>query len=92
MSMEWSEISGNWRTIPEKKSKNGLEHRVLLSPMSHRIIAQLKSLTESKPSKYVFPSPKGDGHIENAQKAIQQIRKSAGISFVGHDPRRTARA
>ena len=90
MSMEWSEIDGDWWTIPEEKSKNGLEHRVPLSPMAMRIIAQMRSLEEKQPSKYVFPSPKGDGHIENVQKAIQQIRKATGISFVGHDLRRTA--
>jgi integrase len=90
MSMEWSEINGDWWTIPEKKSKNGLEHRVPLSPMALRIISQMKSLAENKPSKYIFPSPKGDGHIENVQKAIQQIRKLTGINFVGHDLRRTA--
>ena len=52
-----------------------------------RTIAQVKSLAENRPSKYVFPSPKGDGHIENVQKAIQQIKKATGISFVGHDLR-----
>ena len=50
----------------------------------------MKFLVENKPSKYVFPSPNGDGHIESVQKAIQQIRKSTGIGFVGHDLRRTA--
>lgn len=90
MSMEWSEIDGDWWTIPEKKSKNGLEHRVPLNPMAMRIICQMKSLFKDKPSKYVFPSPKGDGHIENIQKAIQRVKRNTGIQFVGHDLRRTA--
>jgi integrase len=90
MSMEWSEISGDWWTIPEEKSKNGLEHRVPMSPLALRIISQIKSLGENKPSKYVFPSPKGDGHIENVQKAIQRLKQTTGIQFVGHDLRRTA--
>jgi integrase len=50
----------------------------------------LRPSAEQKASKYVFPSPTGDGHIENVQKAIQQIRKATGINFVGHDLRRTA--
>jgi integrase len=89
MSMEWSEIDGEWWTIPEKKSKNGLEHRVPLSPMALRIISQMKSLAEKKPSQYVFPGPRG-GHIENVQKAIQRVKENTGIQFVGHDLRRTA--
>ena len=91
MWMEWTEIDGDWWTIPEQKSKNRLDHRVPLSPMALRIIAQMKSLAVKKQSIYVFPSPKGEGHIENVQKAIQQIKKiSTGINFVGHDLRRTA--
>jgi integrase len=89
-SMEWSELDGDWWTIPEEKSKNGLPHRVPLTPMALRIISQMKSLEGKKPNKYVFPSPKGGNHIENVQKAIQRIKKSTGINFVGHDLRRTA--
>jgi integrase len=90
MSMEWSEINGDWWTIPEEKSKNGLEHRVPLTPIALRIISQMKFLSENKPGRYVFPSPKGDGHIENVQKAIQRVKSNTGIQFVGHDLRRTA--
>jgi integrase len=95
MSMEWSEIENEWWTIPGSKTKNGLTHRVPLSPMAVRIIDEMKSLVEGtgkskKPlSNFVFPGPRG-GHIENVQKAIQRIRKSTGIQFRGHDLRRTA--
>jgi integrase len=94
MSMEWSEIENEWWTIPGSKTKNGLTHRVPLSPGSS-IIDEMKSLVEGteknkKPlSNFVFPGPRG-GHIENVQKAIQRIRKSTGIQFRGHDLRRTA--
>jgi len=50
----------------------------------------MQSLWEHKPGKYVFPSPKGDSHIENVQKAIQRVKKNTGMQFVGHDLRRTA--
>jgi integrase len=41
-------------------------------------------------SRFVFPSPKGDTHIRNPQKALERIQKATKIKFVGHDFRRTA--
>jgi integrase len=46
MSMEWSEIDGNWWTIPASKTKNGLTHRVPLSPFAFRILEEKRSLAE----------------------------------------------
>jgi integrase len=91
MSMEWSEIDldSGWWTIPGEKTKNGLTHRVFLSPQSLRILEEARSLCEIKPSQYIFPGPRG-GHIENVQKSIQGIRATTGIRFRGHDLRRTA--
>lgn len=91
--MEWNDLDLDtaWWTIPAEKSKNGLAHRVPLTPLALRIISQMQSLTGgAKTSQYVFPSPKGNGPIENVQKAIQRIKESTGIHFVGHDLRRTA--
>ncbi len=90
-SMEWTELDLEtaWWTIPPEKSKNGMSHRVPLTSMAQRIISQMKSLQETSPSRYVFPSPKGDAPVENVQKAIQRIKKSTGIDFHGHDLRRT---
>jgi integrase len=94
MGMEWGEIDGEWWTIPGNKTKNGLTHRVPLSPMALRIIEEMKAVAEGTGKKkkpltnFVFPGPRG-GHIENVQKAIQRIRKSTGIEFRGHDLRRT---
>ena len=39
---------------------------------------------------WVFPSPKGDGHITWVRKAVRRIRKSCEVDFVAHDLRRTA--
>ena len=41
-------------------------------------------------SRFVFPSPKGDTHISNPQKALERIQEATKIDFVGHDFRRTA--
>jgi integrase len=90
-SMEWSEIdlASGWWTIPAEKTKNGLAYRVYLAPQSLRIIEEARKLCKKKPSKNVFPGPRG-GYLSNVQKAIQRIRTSTGIEFRGHDLRRTA--
>jgi integrase len=91
--MEWNDLDLDtaWWTIPAEKSKNRLAHRVPLTPLALRIFSQMQSLTGgAKTNRYVFPSSKGDGPIENVQKAIQRIKESTGINFVGHDLRRTA--
>jgi len=91
-AMEWAELdldNARW-TIPGEKTKNGLTHRVPLSTSALRIIDEMKRLQNKRPSRYVFPSPKGDTHIENVQKAIQRIEKATGVDFRGHDLRRTA--
>ena len=92
MAMEWSELDmdGGWWTIPAPKAKNGLSHRVPLAQLALRIIREMKATVGGTSSQYVFPSPKGDAHMNSPQKALQRIQKSTGIDFVGHDFRRTA--
>lgn len=92
MSMEWSELEldSGWWTIPGEKTKNGLSHRVYLTPPALAIIRDMKAAVDDACSRYVFPSPKGDTHINNPQKALQRIQKATNIAFVGHDFRRTA--
>ena len=90
-SMEWPELDleTGWWTIPGSKTKNGLTHRVFLTAQSLRVIDEARKICAGSSSQYVFPGPRG-GHIENVQKAIQKIRVATGISFTGHDLRRTA--
>jgi len=90
-SMQWSEIDldSGWWTIPPANTKNGLSHRVYLTPAAVRIIDDARKLCASKSSSFVFPGPRG-GHIENVQKAINKIRDLTEIEFTGHDLRRTA--
>ena len=55
------------------------------------IIREMKSVVgDDNYSRFVFPSPKGDTHISNPQKALERIQKATKIDFVGHDFRRTA--
>jgi integrase len=88
MGMEWSEIDGDWWTIPGEKTKNGLAHRVPLTASALRILSEIRSICGG--SRYVFQSPKReDKPIRNPQKALERIQKATGIDFVGHDFRRT---
>ncbi len=90
VSMRWREIDLDtaWWTIPAERSKNGLPHRVPLSPP---VLALLKDLHEqADESPWVFPSPRGNSFMKDTHKFAQRIRKKSGIEFRGHDLRRTA--
>jgi integrase len=92
MGMEWDEVDTEtgWWTIPGSKTKNGLSHRVPLSKPALVIIREMKSIAGLDDySRFVFPSPKGDTHISNPQKALERIQRTTKIEFVGHDFRRT---
>jgi len=93
VSMEWSEVDGNWWTIPANKAKNRQAHRVFLTPLA-------KELLGSPESGFVFPSPRGDGHIHinalsRAVRRSYEQDKEGNITFsiehfTPHDLRRTA--
>ncbi len=95
-NMEWSEIDGDWWTIPGAKTKNGLAHRVPLSPLAMKIIGEMEIVAEGPskknrpPSPYVFPSPSEDSPMGHPGKAIERLRAASGVNFRGHDLRRTA--
>jgi integrase len=92
MSMEWDEFDTEtgWWTIPGDKTKNGLAHRVPLTDPALKIIREMKLAAGDGYSRFVFPSPKGNTHISNPQKALERIQDATKIDFVGHDFRRTA--
>lgn len=88
----WGDVDlmGAWWTIPAGRSKNGLAHRVPLSPQAVRILKGLKAVADDEAT-WVFPSTRKAGpHINHAQKAIERIVKRSGVEFRGHDLRRTA--
>jgi integrase len=78
MSMEWSEINEDWWTIPEGKSKNGLEHRVPLSPLAMRIIAQMRSLTEKNQTNMYSPVPKATVTLRMSKRQSSRSEKRPG--------------
>jgi integrase len=100
LSVEWKELDldNAWWTIPAEKTKNGLAHRVPLSPPAVRIFRELrKEQDESKTRKdssWVFPARRFEGdndHLDTVQKAVERIRERTKIeNFTAHDLRRTA--
>ncbi len=93
-------------TIPAERAKNGIAHKVPLSPMALDLIAEAKSLANG--SGWLFPSPRGDAHIapravnhalwracmppEKRPKAARySMAPAIGLAgIVPHDLRRTA--
>lgn len=97
-SMCWKDIDGYWWTIPAEFSKNGLSHRVPLSPQALRVLEQVRIVTDEqdkkakrKRSDWVFPNPKRrTDHIYEVQKLAQRVRKTSKVDYRAHDFRRTA--
>ena len=85
--------------IPAKRSKNGIAHKVPLSPLAFALIEESCVLAGDSP--WLFPSPRGDDPIEprsvnNAlQKAMEPTEKGKDPAIniknmTPHDLRRTA--
>lgn len=92
VSLEWSEIDDEgWWTIPKEKSKNGLAHRVFLSPLALELLDSLPYTHEG----FVFPSPQNPTkHISrhamarllNRHRSLLEIHDR----FTPHDLRRSS--
>jgi integrase len=96
-SIEWKELDmeSAWWTIPGEKSKNGLAHRVPLSPAAIKIFKdllekQMRSKTRNH-SPWVFSARRGKGHPTTVQKAVERIRAWTECkNFTAHDLRTAA--
>lgn len=90
-SLHWSDINGDWLTIPPDRTKNGREHRILLTRDSRKII---DSAPTHSIEKYIF-SARGDGkpiNPDSVQKALSRVfyRREINLTpFRTHDLRRT---
>lgn len=89
-SMRWEDLdlATGWWTIPAERSKNGLSHRVPLSPQALAVLEDVREQENGSP--WLFPSPRPGRHMEYLVQAAKRIREQAGVEFVPHDLRRTA--
>jgi integrase len=81
-----------WWTIPSDRTKNGLPHRVPLTPLAIEVIEE--AVEDAGNSPYLFPSGKTDGAIrpDAVTKQLQRLcrRLEPRIEGLGpHDIRRT---
>ncbi len=89
LTMRWSDIEGDWWTIPAEVAKNRRSHRVPLSAPALALVEELRASANGSP--YLFPSPKrADKPISSVQTAVERLVEAAGLKFVAHDLRRTA--
>jgi integrase len=93
---EWSEFEldeGIW-TIPGERAKNGLPHRVPLSPLSIAVLAEIRAaVPDGRQSKWLFRSPRREGPITGpaVDHAMRDNREVLGTGdATPHDLRRTA--
>lgn len=89
ISMSEIDMNSGWWTIPAEKSKNGLAHRVPLSPLALELIGNADS-----GNGLLFPSPKNPQipiNVNALSHATRRNMKVFGIDhFTPHDLRRTA--
>jgi integrase len=86
-AMRWKDVDGEWWTIPAEVAKNGLGHRVPLSPQAMRVLERVRKVTgeldrkaDRKQSEWVFPHPKRrEDHIYECQKLAQRVRKESKV-------------
>lgn len=89
---EWDEfdLASGWWTIPAEKAKNGLPHRVPLSPLALRLLKEIQKSTGD--ADYLFPSSQGSKPIRDdaISKAVRRNESALNIAhFTPHDLRRT---
>jgi integrase len=90
-TMRWEgvDLATGWWTIPAQQTKNGLAHRVPLSPPAQTILHALQATPQASP--WVFPSPRWPQQQPCRVKHIAvRLVACARVTFIPHDLRRTA--
>jgi len=85
LNATWSDIDDGWWTIPAADAKNGMPHRLWLSPIASEILDEARLL--SKGSLLVFASPAKHGAAmgtTSVNYAFEQTRISASQSRGHH--------
>lgn len=88
-ALRWTDLDGDWWTIPAGVAKNKQEHRVYLSGQSKALLDELRSTGGG--SSWVFQSPRTKTRLVSVNTAVKRYRRLSGISdWHPHDLRRTA--
>ncbi len=89
LGLRWEEISedGLWWVIPDARSKNGLPHRVFLTPPMREILEARRALAGGSP--LVFPATRSGLPLPRFP-GPEKLRNAVGFDFNPHDLRRTA--
>lgn len=90
LGLRWEEISddGTVWTLPEERSKNGMAHRMFLTPAAREILARRRIAAGASP--YVFTSDSTQGEpLRFLWKHNAAVREEVGFNFNPHDLRRT---
>lgn len=82
------DLASGWWTIPAARTKNGLVHRVPLTPYVRELLSDW--IGSSPESRWVFPSPTHDAPRATLQKPLKALLEATAIDFHTHDLRRTA--
>src|SRR5215203_6010843 len=87
LTMRWADIDGEWWTVPSTTAKNGMSHRVPLSPRALQVL-----LETPRRGEYVFCSPRApERPLRGYRKAFKRACARAGVENARpHDLRRTA--
>jgi integrase len=90
---KWAEVDREVRvwTIPPEKSKNGMAHRVPLSPLALELLDAIQANANGSP--WLFPSPRGEKPITGRaiDHALRLNLSRIGLSdTTPHDLRRSA--
>ncbi|MEO6195368.1 MAG: integrase arm-type DNA-binding domain-containing protein [Thermoanaerobaculia bacterium] len=91
LGLRWDEISedGTVWTLPEERSKNGMAHRMYLTPAAREILARRRPAAGASPYVFASDSTQG-GPLRFLWKHNAAVREEVGFSFNPHDLRRTA--
>jgi len=96
LGLRWSEVDTERRSLrlpPERTKAGGTsgERRVVLSPAALTILARRmkdRDAATAKPSLYVFPSSRGEGHVIGLRRPFKLAMDAAGLTGVRiHDLR-----
>jgi len=92
LNASWSDIDDGWWTIPAADAKNGMPHRLWVSPIASEILDEARSI--SKGSLLVFESPAKHDAAIGTTSVNYAIRTNGNLGiaepWTPHDLRRTA--